>query len=555
MNAHTSWFRYVLLISVFSFLIVLSGYSISDLRKDIVLFDFENENFNDWELTGRDFLVGGGPLHRDTIVDWERGPIGFKGQYYLESGHDQGRHTNKQGGGAWKSPEFQIKRNYLNFYLAGQLNPGVRVLLEIDGVKVREAFGNNFYDLILRGWDVREFDGKNARFVLEDKSNFRSLIRLDHIFLSDTAPDPDTSWVKSEDRQRSSIAAPGKFRHVFSNEQITDGDWLVERANIVYGPDNKWHMFAQVIEASNVWEIRNPGRIIHAVSENLMEGWSYQGVVMSADAAYGEQFIIDPFVMVYDNKFYMYYVGAGNLWSGWYTGPEGNNNPWHLGESGDFGPNSMFLAISENGSEWERIGTADTRRPGKIFTEKPFGLTPYVHRIGDEWVMYYASALDETVFSKHTIGYRTSKDLINWSNRKHALVDWSLTDTVEAANFGRHIPASPWPEHSFFTNPVVFKRGNTWHLWAGPIDNSNLSRYHCLRIYLNDNPFSFSGHWHAKEINKRVFVDGGGRPLRDPNGNWFIFHTNNMSGGVWVAPLFWNDGIHPDDTSLIAPTQ
>jgi hypothetical protein len=513
-------------------------------QKNIVIFDFENGNMDGWELHGNNFLVGDKPVHANVVAAWDRGPLGYQGNYYLETGHNNGRHSNKNGGGTWLSPEFKITRNYLNFYLAGQLNPGVRVYLVVDGKIVREAFGNNFYDLILRGWDVEEFKNNTARLGLEDRSNYRSLIRLDHVFLSNRPPPTENEWVKIPDRQRSSIVAPGAFRQVFDNTQITDGDWLIDRANIVYGPDNKWHIFAMVLEASNVWQPTKPGKIIHATSDDIFSTWTYHGVVMSADAAYGETFLLDPFVMVHEGRFYMFYVGSGNLWSGWYKGPEGNNNPWHLGQSGDYGPNSMYLAVSEDGSHWERIGNADARRPGRIFTEKPFGLTPFVTRIDDEWIMYYASAEDETVFSKHTIGYRTSKDLINWSNRQQVLIDWSISDTIESANFlGKNIPASPWPEHSFFTNPVILKRGDDWHLWAGPIDNANLSRYHCLRIYKSDNPFSFANHWEAKEINKRVFVDGGGRPFKDKYGKWFIFHTNSMSGGVWIAPLYWNDGL------------
>ncbi len=262
---------------------------------------------------------------------------------------------------------------------------------------------------------------------------------------------------------------------------------------------------------------------------------------MEAEQKFGESFLLDPYVIVDDNHFYMFYVGSGQLWSGWYTGPEGTVNPWYLGNSGDFGPNSMFVARSMDGKNWERIGTADSRLPGKIFTEKPFGLTSYVHRINDQWVMFYASATNETVYSKHTIGYRTSTDLINWSHRKHALIDWSESDLNLSELMSNHKPASPWPEHSFFTNPVVFKRKDRWHLWADPIDNSNQSRYHCLRIYLSDNPFHFEDYYKAKNVNKRIFVDGGGKPLQDLEGNWFIYHTNSMAGGVWVAPLFWND--------------
>jgi hypothetical protein len=137
--------------------------------------------------------------------------------------------------------------------------------------------------------------------------------------------------------------------------------------------------------------------------------------------------------------------------------------------------------------------------------------------------------------------------------RSQALTDWSKNDAAEAAQFGKHVPASPWPEHSFFMNPFVFKRGETWYLLAGPIDNSNLSRYHCLRIYTSNNPFHFANHHQAKTQNKRIFVDGGGRPFRDVDGTWYIFHSNSMSGGVWIAPLYWNDGNDHKETSIEIP--
>lgn len=507
---------------------------------DSVLFDFEDGRLTGWHWEGENFLVSGNPVHVDVIKNWARGPVGFGGEYYLETGHNEGRHTNNPKG-MLISPVFKITRDYLNFLLAGELHPTVRVFLQIDGKVVKEAFGNNFYDLIPRGWDVKNYYNKEARFVVDVRSDTRSMLRVDHVFLSDTPPPHQSQWVTIEDRERSSIVAPGEFVNILNNDQLLDGDWVIERASIVYGPDNKWHLFGQVMEASDVWNVKKPGKIVHAVSDSLTHGWSYRGIAMEAEQEYGETFLLDPFVLVDGNYFYMFYVGSGRLWSGWYDGPEGDVNPWHLGKSGDFGPNSMYAARSSDGKNWERIGNSDSRRPGIIFTEKPFGLTPSVHRINNQWVMYYASATDETVYARHTIGYRTSEDLIKWSNRKQVLIDWSESDLQESGLMGNHKPASPWPEHSFFTNPVVFKRKNSWHLWAGPIDNDNLSRYHCLRIYLSDNPFFFGNHYKAKNVNKRVFVDGGGKPIMNTDGNWYIFHTNSMAGGVWVAPLFWND--------------
>lgn len=527
-------------ILIFSLILSLFISPLFSQEADIVLFDFEDGDLTGWNWEGENFLISGKPVHTNQISQWHRAPIGYKGNYYLETGHLEGRHSNNQKG-ILRSPKFKITKNYLNFYLAGELHPNVRVFLELDGKVVEEAFGNNFYDLFLRGWDVTKYYKQEARLALEVQSNTRSLIRLDHIYLSDIAPPNEQDWVKIEDRERSSLVAPGEFVYIFKNEQLVQEDWVVERANIVYGPDNKWHLFGQVMEASNVWDVRQPGKIIHAVSDSLSNGWIYKGVAMEVKKEFGEEFLIDPFVIVDKNYFYMFYVGSGQLWSGWYKAPEEAVNPWYLGNSGDFGPNSMFVARSLDGVEWERVGQADPERLGRIFTEKPFGLTPYVHRVNNQWVMYYASATNETVYAKHSIGYRTSTDLINWSNRKQALVDWSEGDQNPLESIDNHKPASPWPEHSFFTNPVVIKRGDKWHLWAGPIDNDNLSRYHCLRIYLSDNPFSFTDHYAAKNMNKRVFVDGGGKPIQDVDGNWYIYHTNSMSGGVWLAPLYWND--------------
>jgi hypothetical protein len=512
---------------------------------DSLLFDFERGTLHGWDLEGDNFLVGGAPIHANELNQWKWAPAGYSGNYYLESGHHQGRHTNNPDG-TWKSPVFPVNRDYLLFNLAGELNPRVRVYLEVNGQVVREAYGNNFYDLFARGWDVRALRGQTARFCIEDRNRFRSLIRVDHILLSNTPPSPESEWVNIEDRERSSLVAPGEFKLVFRDEQITHGDWVCERATLTRGPDGKWHMFIQVMEASNVWNVTKPGRIVHAVSDSLFSGWKYQGIALDPRPESGEEFLLDPFVMVHDSLFYLYFLGAGNLWSGWYKNPDGVPEPWHEGNSGDYGPNSMHLAVSHDGKQWERVKVPGQTRPGRLFTEKPFGHAPHVTRVDTSWVMYYASATGQTVYATHSIGYRVSQDLVNWSPRKHALVDWSKSDPQEATPFGGLSPATPWPEHSFITNPVVFRRGNAWHLWTGPVDNNNLSRYHCLRIYTSDTPFEFGSHWKAKMINKRVFVDGGGKPFQDTDGKWYIFHTNSMSGGVWIAPLYWSDNERGD---------
>ncbi len=521
-------------ISVFILYILTTGFA-----KDKILFDFESGTLDNWQIAVENPLVDEKPLPTRTALDWKRGPRGWQGAYYLETGANEGRHENNPDG-VLKSPEFKMTKNFLNFYLAGEVHPAVCVYLEINDATVRQAFGNNFYDLILRGWDVSEWRGQNARFCVQDSSAMRSLIRLDHVFISDDPPPPESEWINIPDRERSSLMAPGEFHLIFPASSL-EPNMEIGTATIVQDADDHWHLFASVHHQRDGCNGRNHKQIIHASSSVPASiDWRYHGVVMQPREEFNEQFLWQPFVVVHDGQFYMYYVGGGRVWSGRYIPPEGTVYSWHGGKGGDQGPCRMYLARSKDGNCWERIGESERGPHGCIFTEKPFAFNPYVTRINDRWVMYYASCENETVFGKHAIGYRTSDDLVHWSTRKPALVDWRSDDPVAASLFSNVEPASPWPEHTFFNYPVVFQYNKKRHLLAGPIDNGNLSRYHCLRIYQSDDPFHFSGHWTAKNKNKRLFVDGGGYPIQDKNGDWYIFTTNNMSGGVWSARLYFN---------------
>lgn len=520
-------------------------------QKDIVLFDFESGNLNGWMVEGKNPFYKEKPMSKTEVKDWNRGPQGFLGEYYLENGQDRGRHSDNPDG-ILKSPEFKITRKYLNFYLAGEVNPKVGVYLEIAGTRVRQAFGNNFYDLILRGWDVSEFKNKTARFCIEDQSPTPSLIRIDQIFLSNIAAPAENSWVKAENRQRSSLVCPGEFRQVLTSSQIGETK-EIDHSTIVYGHDQKWHLYASVLDRKDRWTAKNWQQIVHATADSLNQPiWKYEGIVMQADPAFGEEFLWQPHVICENGIYYMYYVGAGNDWSGWYPTPSGEPAPWYGGKTGDIGPFWMYLATSTDGKTWERKGDLFKKgRKGCIFVDKPFAFQPYVTKIDSLWVMYYSGCNADNIMGKHGIAYRTSKDLIHWSPRRIALLDWSKDDPVEASKFDSSaIPSSPWPEHSFFRYPVVFNRGNTWYMWAGPIDNNNLSRYHCLRIYKSNTPFQFGNHWEALTVNKRIFVDGGAKPIRDKNGKWYIYTTNLYSGGVWLAPLYWNDGLDDKPSSV-----
>lgn len=539
--------RYLLLF------VILAFSNTTFAQKDIVLFDFESGNLNGWTVVGKNPFYKENPVSRNDIKEWGRGPVGFQGNYYLESGAQRGRHNNNPDG-ILQSPEFVISRKFLNFYIAGEVHPNVRVFLEVDGKTVCEAHGNNFYDLMLRGWNVEAYSKKKARFCIEDQSLTPSLLRVDHIYLSNTPSPQESTWVKGTDRQRSSIVCPGEFKPIVKASDLGP-DFEIDHATVVCGPDKKWHLYASVLNRTDRWNSGNWKNIIHATSDNLNKiGWKYEGIVMTADPAHGEDFIWQPHVVFENGLYYMFYVGAGREWTGWYPTPSGEPASWFGGHTGDIGPFWMYVATSADGKTWERKGDFLKGRKGCIFVDKPFAFHPYVSKINNQWVMYYGGCETENVLGKHAVVYRTSDDLIHWSGRKIALPDWRKDDPKEASLFDeKTVPSSPWPEHSFFQFPAVFNRGSIWYMWAGPIDNNNLSRYHALRIFKSDNPYSFGKHWEAVNVNKRIFVDGGAKPIRDTDGKWYIYTTNLHSGGVWLAPLYWNDGMDQEESSVIIP--
>ncbi len=73
--------------------LLLTADAIFAQTNDIVLFDFEVGKLAQWIWEGKNFLVSGNPVHAHDIASWAYGPVGFKRNYYIETGHNEGRHT------------------------------------------------------------------------------------------------------------------------------------------------------------------------------------------------------------------------------------------------------------------------------------------------------------------------------------------------------------------------------------------------------------------------------------------------------------------------------
>lgn len=523
------------LCAAFIFFSTLINSPLSAVEPDTLLWDFETD-LAGWKQAGGDWKIVHYFLDGETINF--RTPIGFHGDYFLATGEAR---QEDWADGVLTSPRFKITRNHLKFLLAGELHPQVRVYLLINKTEVRTAFGNNAYDLIERSWDVSEFLNQTAQFVIRDSHPNSSLLRVDYIRLSDTPAAPIWSF-ETPRRQESDIVRADEFKLLLDGKTINPS-YATRSHSFVYDPAGKgrWHLYFTTSEIQKKWDYI-PTVLHHAVADSLTGEFVYDGPVFEVDAGAGENFIREPFVLYNNGIFYLYYCGSGVTWQNWDIGTQG--------------PYYIHLAYSTDGKNWIR--------KGKIIMDTPFAFSPYIHYVGGKWHMYYAGAEPHSVAGKHCILYRSSADLVAWSEPAPVLT----------ADY------PPWAEHPWLDYPLVFSRGATWYLFAGPRCNENLPRYHVLHIWAGADPTS----WKIGTIpvrpaastvdgplekavylnepsdqfwKKRLFIDGNAKILRDTDGKWYATTSSNLgqSSGIWLAELHWNDGLDAESTSVPMPQQ
>jgi hypothetical protein len=472
---------------------------------DRVLFDFESGDYAGWTVEGKAF----GEKPRDPAAEMpsfhpHRTFTGWKGKYMVMVG--DARHQ-KVPPGKLTSAEFIIDKPYLNFWYGGEIHPRVSVSLLVQGKRVRVAYGNNSYDMRLRGWDVRDLRGRQARIVVECSHDVAALLRLDHFYLSDEPP--PLLGRMDDHRQESDLVRNGEWRLVFD----PGPGILIDHMTVVQGPDPRWHIFASTMPLEGRYKPEARNRILHISAPRLTSSdWTVHPDALTTSREHGEDFLWEPFVLVDNGVWYMFYVGSGTPWKGW-----DKNNNWRakdFGAASTQGPFGIHLATSKDGSTWTR----HAKQP--LFTDMPFAFTPFVTRMNGEWIMYYAGAEPANVMGKHGVLTRSSTDLIRWSDRRVALLDTTET--------------TPWPEHSFIHSPILTQHAGKWYLIAGPIDNDNQSRFHYRKIFESADPMRFNLAQHRKGL----FLEGGSRIVRSGTQD-FITYTGPYAGGIWIAPLFW----------------
>ncbi len=147
---------------------------------DILIADFEGNDYGGWEATGDAF--GSSPA-RGTLAGQQH-VGGFKGKGLVNTFRDRDGST-----GTLTSPEFTIERKYIVFLIGGGDHGNTCMQLLVGGKVVDRCSGANDETLTPNSFDVQKHRGKTARLrIVDDNRGGWGHVNVDHIVQSDKKP-------------------------------------------------------------------------------------------------------------------------------------------------------------------------------------------------------------------------------------------------------------------------------------------------------------------------------------------------------------------------------
>ena len=177
-----------------------ASFGYASARESIVLADFEGADYGGWTTEGGAFGRAPSKPSPNVVGSLGKGLVDTKRVATAENAHELM--------GMLTSPEFTLSRNYITFLIGGDSLAGVvSIYLYVDGKPVREMCGDQKWICLdrkvdlwacvmrKRGWDVREFAGRQAVIKIVDKNTGKSLL-IDQIELDDQPAQPALRFAK-----------------------------------------------------------------------------------------------------------------------------------------------------------------------------------------------------------------------------------------------------------------------------------------------------------------------------------------------------------------------
>ncbi len=217
----------------------------------------------------------------------------------------------------------------------------------------------------------------------------------------------------------------------------------------------------------------------HATAPHLSGPWIRQDYALRADNNYfGENHLWAPHVIQVNETYYMFYNGGGP----------------------DQTKYAISLATSKDLYNWTRLPS------GPLFRDGFEARDPMVIKVENLWHLFYCATYE----NNNVVAYRTSNDLIHWSEKHIA-----FTDTRKPT---KHCPTE---------SPFVVHENGSWYLFTGPRDDD----YRKTGVFRSQNPTSFTISQQIGEIHSHA-----AEVINDGEKYW-ISHCGWGQGGVYLAPL------------------
>jgi beta-fructofuranosidase len=294
------------------------------------------------------------------------------------------------------------------------------------------------------------------------------------------------------------LVVSGSFTNIYDPSIGEKEKWYINDHCFFHAPDGTWHLFGITHEepAAPLQE-----RILaHATAKTLLQQpWDKQAPALAyaPEAPWNEEHLWAPYVVQHGGLFYMFYCAGAK----------------------DHSNYKLHLATSKDLKTWAR----HSKNP--IVVDGFDARDPFVMSHAGKWILYY------TANSSPTGGYHVVKCVTSTN-----LVDWGDTRTV-------YTDPSQGTYGGPTESPFVVRRGASYYLFVGPRPD-----YDGTDVFVSTDPFSWKiedkvGHIpsHAAEV------------VRDRDGKWYLSRCGWGKGGVYLAPLTWQDGLDDKETNLPVP--
>jgi hypothetical protein len=263
-------------------------------------------------------------------------------------------------------------------------------------------------------------------------------------------------------------------------------DWYFNDHTVIRDEaTGRWHLFG--ISHAMPADPEHERAFGHLVGNTLVprQGGQWTKVADALTATSDETYIWAPHVIRANDRYYMFY-SAG---------------------TGDPSKQQIRYATSSDLYTWTKQGT--------IVTDGWAARDPMVSWVNDRWVLYYTATTTPTA-GNHVVAYRTSTDLVTWSER-HTALDHPATGAVGG------------PTES----PFVVYRNGWWYLFVccdGPYDGT--------RVYRGRDPLHFEYGDPAGTVKSHA-----AEVVVDTDGSWYVTSAGWGQNGVYLAPLNWTGGV------------